>query len=148
MTLIAYLFLRLQPAKNLVRYMCKKSPSRLPFQKEHGKRLSALFISERQHLYHIIWSMGRIFNCKKSLLVICKILRLFLNTLSVVDTYYLPNTDNFTQPIQMQLSKKKKTFAGLFSAFSTSTLNFEYFQKKHDHHSVFISDVTACEKRG
>ena len=52
-TLIAYLFLRLRPAKNVVRYICKKSRFRLPFQKEHGKRVSTLFIFERQHLYHI-----------------------------------------------------------------------------------------------
>ena len=58
-TLIAYLFLRLRPAKNVVRYICKKSCFRLPFQKEHGKRVSTLFIFERQHLYHIYWSMGR-----------------------------------------------------------------------------------------
>ena len=92
--------------------------------------------------------MGRIFNYKKSLLVICKILRLFFNTLSVVDTYSLPNTDNLTQPIQMQLSQKQKTFAEFFSAFSRSTLNFEHFQKKDDPHRVFISEATACEKCG
>ena len=92
--------------------------------------------------------MGRILNCKKSLLVICKILRLFVNTLSVVDTYSLPNTDNLTQPIQMQLSQTQETFSQFFSASSKSKLNFEHFQKKDDPHSVFISEATACEKRG
>ena len=43
MTLIAYIFLRLRPAKNVVRYMCKKSRFRLPFQNEHGKLVSTLF---------------------------------------------------------------------------------------------------------
>ena len=53
LTLIAYLYLCLQPAKNVVRYMCKKSRFRLPFQKEYGKRVSTLFKFEQQHLHHI-----------------------------------------------------------------------------------------------
>ena len=47
---------------------------------------------------------------KKSLLLICKILRLFVNTLSAVAKYSLPNRDNLTQAIQMQLSQKEKAF--------------------------------------
>ena len=70
MTLLAYLFLRLPPAKNVVRYMSKKSRFRLPFQKEHGKRVSTRFKFEPQDLYHIYSSTRRQFNGKKSLLVI------------------------------------------------------------------------------
>ena len=148
MTPIAYLFLRLRTAKSVLRSMCKNSPSRLPFQKEHGKRVSALFKSERQRLYHIYWSMGRILNCKKSLLVIWKILRLFLNILSAADKYSLPNRESLTQQIQIKLSQKQKCFRGFFSAFSKSKLNFEHFQKSDVPHSSFISEATACEKRG
>ena len=148
MTLIAYLFLRLRPAKNVVRYMCKKSRFRLPFQKEHGKRVSALFKSEGQHLYHIYWSMGTQLNCKKSLLVIWKMLRPFVNILNSVDKYSLPNREYLMQPIQIKLSQKQKTFPRLFSAFSKSKLTFQHFQKKDDPHSLFISDATACEKCG
>ena len=86
--------------------------------------------------------MGRQLNCKKSLLVICKILRLFVNTLSVLDKYSLPNREYLTQPIQMQLSVKLKIFSQFVSAFSTSRLNFEHFQKKDDPHSLFISEAT------
>ena len=92
--------------------------------------------------------MGRQLNCKKSLLVICKILRLFVNTFSAVDKYSLPNREYLTQPIQMQLSVKLKIFCQFLSAFSTSRLNFEHFEKKHDPHSLFISEDAACEKRG
>ena len=127
MTLIAYLFLRLPPAKNVVRYMSKKSRFRLPFQKEHGKRVSTLSKFERQNLYHIYWSTRRQFSCKKSLLVICKSLRLFVNTMSAVDKCSLPNTDNLMQPIHMQLSEKVKNFSGFFNVFSKSRLSFEYF---------------------
>ena len=110
MTLIAYLFLRLPPAKNVVRYMSKKSRFRLPFQKEHGKRVSTLFKIKRQNLYHIYWSIRRQFSCKKSLLWISKSIRLFVNTMSAVDKCSLANTENLMQPIHMQLSQKLKLF--------------------------------------
>ena len=48
----------------------------------------------------------------------------------------------------MQSSQKQKTFSRFFNVFSKSRLSFEYFKKKDDAHSLFISDATACEKRG
>ena len=148
MTLIAYLFLRLRPARNLVRYMCKKSRFRLPFQKEHGKLVSTLFKFERQHLYHIHWSTGTQLSRKKSLLLIWESLRLFVNTTSDVCKCSLPNRDNLTQHIHMQSSQKLKTFSPFFSVFWNSRLNFENFQNKDDAHSLFISSARACKKRG
>ena len=68
--------------------------------------------------------------------------------MSAVDKCSFPNRDNLMQPIRMQLSQKLKTFSGLFNIFSKSSLNFEYFQKKDDAHSWFISGATACEKGG
>ena len=68
--------------------------------------------------------------------------------MSAVDKCSLPNRDNFMEPIHIQLSQKLKTFSGFFSAFSKSQLNFEYFQKNNDAHSLFISEATACPKRG
>ena len=67
---------------------------------------------------------------KKALLVIYKILRLFVNTLTADDKHYLLNRDNLTQPIQMQISQKQKTFSQFLSAFFKSNLNFQHFQKK------------------
>ena len=139
MTLIAYLFLRVRPAKNVVRYMCKKSLFRLTVEKEHSKRVSTLFKSDGQHLYHIYWSTGRKFSCKNSLLVICKSLRVFVNTMTAVDKCSLPNRDNLMQPIHMQLFQKLKTFSEFFPAFSKSKVNFEHFRKKYDAHSLLIS---------
>ena len=130
MTLIAYLFLRLRSAKNVVRYMSKKSRFRLPFQKEHGKRVSTLSKFERQNLNHIYWSTRRQFSCKKSLLGIWKSLRLFVNTMRSVDKCSLPNTDNLMQHIHIQLSQKLKTFSEFFPAFSKSRLILNIFKKK------------------
>ena len=64
------------------------------------------------------------------MLVLCKILGLFVNTLSEDDKYSLLYGDNLTQPIQILLSQKQKTFSEFGSAFLKSTLNFEHFQKK------------------
>ena len=139
MTLIAYLFLRVRPAKNVVRYMCKKSRFRLTVRKEHSKRVSTLFKSDGQHLYHIYWSTGTRFSCKNSLLVIWKSLRRFVNTVSAIDKCSLPNRDNLMQRIHMQLFQKLKTFSEFFPAFSKSKVNFEHFGKKDDAHSLLIS---------
>ena len=54
----------------------------------------------------------------KSLLVIHKILRLFANTLTVNDKHYVFNSDNLTQPIQIQLSQKERVFMNFLRHFS------------------------------
>ena len=51
---------------------------------------------------------------EKVFLVIQKTLRLFVNTLTLHDKHYLLNRDNLTQPIQIQLSQKEKTFSEFF----------------------------------
>ena len=71
----------------------------------------------------------------RTLLVIKKIRRLFVNTLTVDDKHYLLNRDNLTQPIQIQLSQKQKTFSEFFFAFLKSMLNFEHLPKKVDSHN-------------
>ena len=64
------------------------------------------------------------------MLVLCKILGLFVNTLSEDDKYCLLYNDNLLQPIQILLSQKQKTFSQFFSGFLKSTLNFEHFEKE------------------
>ena len=66
--------------------------------------------------------------------MIHKILGLFLNTLTVDDKHYMLNRDNLTQPIQLQLSQKQKTFSQFFFAFSKSILNYKDLPKKDDPH--------------
>ena len=69
---------------------------------------------------------------KNSLLVIHKILRLSVNTLTGHEKNYWLNRDNLTDTIQMQLSEKEKKFSQLFFAFLKSTLNFKHFPKRDD----------------
>ena len=80
------------------------------------------------------------------MLVLCKILRLFINTLTTDDKYSLLNRENLTQPIQILLYQKDRTFSQIFSSFLKSTFNFEHFQKKDDLHSRCVSEITVSEK--
>ena len=80
--------------------------------------------------------------------MICEISRLFPKTLSANGKYSLHNRNNLTQPIQMQLSRKEKTFLQFFAAFLKSSLNFENFQRKDDSHSLGICKITESEKQG
>ena len=78
--------------------------------------------------------------------MLCKILRLFVKTLTADDKYSLLNSDNLTQSIQTLLSQKQKTFSRTFSLLLKSTLNFEHFQQEDDRHSRCISEITVSEK--
>ena len=80
------------------------------------------------------------------MLVLCKILTLFVNTLTADDMYSPLNRDNLRQSIQTLLSQKQKTFSKFLSSFLKCTLNFEHFQTKDDPHSRCISEITVSEK--
>ena len=145
---ITEVFRKLRSPKSKVRWKSKKSHSKASFGKQHGKCAQILLKIAWQHLHQIYWSLWTQLTYKKSLLVIWKISRLFPNTLSADSKYSLLNRDNLTQPIQMQVSKKEKTFFDFFAAFLKSSLNFEYFQKKYDCHSWGISKITESKKQG
>ena len=72
---------------------------------------------------------------KKSLLVIYKMLRLFVKTLTVDEKHYLLTRDNLTQAIEVQLSRTQKTFCQFCFAFLETLLNFKYSPKNDDPHS-------------
>ena len=78
--------------------------------------------------------------------MIHKILRLFVDTLTVNDKHYLLNRNNLTKPIQMILSEKRKTFSEFFFAFLKSILNFEHLPKRDNPLSRYISGNTGSEK--
>ena len=147
-TLIADVFPKLRTRKNLARSMAKKSRFKGSFKKKHGKCARTLVKCQGQLLYHIYRSLLTRLSYKKCLLVICKISSLFINTLSADGKYSVFNRDNLTQPIQMQLSRKEKTFSSFFFAYSRSNWNFEHFLKKNDAHSRCISEITDPEKPG
>ena len=104
MTLVADVFPKLRTPKNVIKSISKKSRFRGSFERQHRKSLQTLLKSERQHLHHIYWSLWKQLTYKKSLLVIDKILKMFINTLATNDKYSFLNRDNLRQPIQMRLS--------------------------------------------
>ena len=63
------------------------------------------------------------------LLVICQILGLFVNTLTVDDNYSLFYKENLQQATQIESSKKQKTFSQFVAVFSKLPANFEHFEK-------------------
>ena len=67
--------------------------------------------------------------------MIPKVLRLSVNTLTADEKPYLLNRDNLTEPVQIQLSEKQKTFSGFLFAISKPILNFKHLPKKDDPHS-------------
>ena len=98
----------LRTPKNEVKQISKKSTFRAPFEKQHVKGDQTLSKFERHHLYHIYWSLWRLLSWKKSLVVTCKVLRMFIHILTTNEKCSLLNRDNLTHPIRMQLSQKQK----------------------------------------
>ena len=91
--------------------MSKRSRFRGPINKQHGKRVRARVTSASHGLYHVHRSLSSQLSLKKSLFFTCQILGLLVNTSAADDKYPVPNRDNLTIPIQMQLSRRQKTFS-------------------------------------
>ena len=79
MTLIADVFPKLWTPKSVVKQISKKYRFRGRFDKQHAKGDQTLLKSEPHNLYHIYCSMWRQLSWKNSLLVKCKVLRMFIN---------------------------------------------------------------------
>ena len=110
--------------------MSEKLRFRTPCDSQHATGSQILLKSARRHFYHIFPSQWGNFTSKMSLLVISEILVLFINTLNTYEKFSLCNRQSWEQPIQMQLSKKQKTFSKFFAPFLKSTLNFELFDSQ------------------
>ena len=80
--------------------------------------------------------------------MIHKIAGLFVNILTVDAKHYLHKRDDLTERIQMQLSKKQKTFSRFFFDFKSYFFNFKHLPNKDDIHSRCISRNTGSEKYG
>ena len=85
-------------------------------------------------------------NWKKSALVWCEILRLFVNSLTAESKYFRCYVHNFAQKVQTPLSKKYQTFSGFCIAFLKSAWNLEHFEKKNEYPSLIISEMMDCER--
>ena len=64
------------------------------------------------------------------------------------DKYSRRDMLNFTKKLEAPLPQKQKTFSGFFLAFLKCALNLEFFQKKDEYSSLFISRVIVSERSG
>ena len=128
--------------------MSKKSRFRGTLDNWRGKRVETLLKVERQHVYHIYWSLRMQLRPEKSLWPISKILGLFVNPLTADDKCFLVNRGNLLQHFQMQLYQTRKIFSEFFFSFSKFRFNFEHFQKKDEPHSLCILQLRGSKKRG
>ena len=127
--------------------MSKKYRFRGYFAERHGEREQGELKSGWQDLYHSHWSHLKQVGWKKSLLMVCKVLKLFVNALTARDKYSLRERHNLAQPIQMELSEKEKTLSQFLFQFLKCSLNSKHFSKKEDTHSWCIFEIMDSEKR-
>ena len=130
MTFITNVFPKLQTVKNMVRLMFGQPLFRAPIGNEYVKPSQTVIISGWQHVYHTFCSLLARYIWKKSLLGMFQPLGLFVKTLTADDMYSLRNSENFREPIQMELSKILKIFCQHFAELVQSTSNFKHFGKK------------------
>ena len=123
------MYFRKYHLQNMLLDNCLKKPV------SNVKRAQTLLKSEGKHFYQIYWSLWRELSLEKILLVIFKILKLFVNTLTPHVKYCLLNRDHLTQPNHLRLSHKQKTFSRVFFVFFfffifEIYIKFETFSKK------------------
>ena len=90
--------------------MSKKQSFRTLFENEHTKGAQTLLKSDTQIFHQIFSSIRGRLCCRYSLLVICEILGLLVNTLTADDNYYLHKSENSMQVIQIALPKQINFF--------------------------------------
>ena len=123
-------FPKFKTSKYVVRQISKKCRFRTTFDSQHDKEPQRPVKSAWHHFYHTSPSLWAKLIWKMSLLVICEILRGFVNTLTADDKYPLRNCENLPLPIEIQLSKKLKTFPQFFVPILQSPSNLKPFEKK------------------
>ena len=85
-----------------------------------------------QHSYYIFSSFCGKLSWKISLLAICEFSGLFINTLRSDHKYFVCNSENLRQAIQIQLFKKQKTCSKSIASVMKFTFNFKYFEKERN----------------
>ena len=111
MIVIANVFLKLQTVKTFVRPLSKKRRFRTRFDGQHVKASPILAKSPWECFYLVFPSFSGKLIWKMSPLVLCEILRVFVNTLTADGKNPVPDCENLQLAIQMQLSEKRKTFS-------------------------------------
>ena len=106
-------------------------------EKQHGQPSQKHLKFYPWHVYHIYWSLWNELSSKKSLLVIFKILRLFVSTLTAYDKSSVLNREYLMHPIHMQISQKERFSQNFFLHFRNLDCIFNIFKRK----LTFIANV-------
>ena len=129
-------------------YTSKRYCLRTPFVNERVNGFQTLLKSARHNYYPLFSSLRGQLSCKKSSLVWCEILRLFVKSLTADDKYSGRNMQNLLQQFETLLSPKQKIFSEFFIAFLKWAWNLEHLQKEDEYPSRIISEIIDAEKRG
>ena len=121
--------------------MSKRTYFRTAFGNQRVNEFQTLLKSVWHYYYPIfLWIWNKL-SCRKSVLVRCEILGLFVNRLTAKYKYSRRNMQNFPKQLQMPLSLKQKAFARFSSAFLKSAENLERLWKKGESPSLSISEI-------
>ena len=82
---------------------------------------------------------------KRLVLVRSELLGQFVNTLTSDYKYSRENLEKLWEQVPKRISRKAEPFSGFYIAFLKSTLNFQYFEKKDQSHSLSINEIINCE---
>ena len=103
---------------------------RTPFARNRLHGPQRLLEPELEHFHRNFQLILKKLSWKTSLLVRCKILGLFGNTLTADLMYSRLIWEKLRQQVQMVLSKKRSSFSLIFFAFLECTQNFDHFEIK------------------
>ena len=109
--IIANVFAKLETLKDFVRALSKKPRFRTRSDSQHVKALQMRRKSPCKRFYQVFPSFSGMLIWKISPLVLVEILRVFVSRLTADDQYPIEHCGNMQVPIQMQFSKKPKTFS-------------------------------------
>ena len=148
MSILSLIFPKLLMLKNSATYTSKRSCLRTPFANDCVNGFHRVLKSARHHYYPLFSSIRGKLSCKKSALVWCEILRLFVKTLTADDKYSDCNIQSLPQQFQTPLSQKQKTFSEFFITFLKCAWNLEHFQKNHEYPRLIFSEIIDAERLG
>ena len=134
--------------KEVATYTSKRSCLKTPFANERVNGFQTLLKSARHHYYPLFLSICGKLSWKKSALVWCEILRLFVQTLTADDKDSGSRIQSLPTQFQTSLSQKKKDFFWFLIAFLKCAWNLETFLKNDEYPSLIISEITDPERRG
>ena len=130
MIVIANVFPKLQTVKDLVRSLSTKRCFWTFFDSQHVKGCQTLVKSLWEHFYHIFSPLWGELIWKSSLLLICEILRVFVNTLTVDEKYLVQGVVRICCSRFKCNNLKNENFLAIICSISEIFIKFYKFWKK------------------